>query len=143
MSNLISGSQAKQYIKDRVDEWLSLYGTVKKSYGDIVIKYEDYNFSTSDSAMADIAKHISRFVNKPIVVSCCQKSWVFDKTEYYEGGYSIHGNQITPKVSSKKLYEIKDAIAYYGVEVLDSITSRTTDSYGVSAKTEKVPQNRW
>jgi hypothetical protein len=102
-SGASSDSEAEKLLKAEADSWLNKMGTVSSSNGQLIIKYCDYGFENSESAMTDIAKHLERLLKPRFKLYESKHVWSYDQTTHYTSDtYIVRNGVATPASSSTK-----------------------------------------
>ncbi len=135
-----SNSDVTSEIKSILKNWLSKEGNVYTSNGDIILKYEDFNFSNASvKTMDDIAKHLTRKLSPRYTYTKNEWTITFKKTLYSGGAYTYFNGRITENVSSKDINVTESATAYFSLHPSKIDVSQASEK----ANSKHSSQNYW
>ena len=102
-SGATSDSEAEKLLKAEAEQWLNMVGSVSSSNGQHIIRYCDYGFESSETAMTDIAKHLTRLLKPRFKLYESEHTWTYDQTVHYTSDtYIVRNGVATPANSSTK-----------------------------------------
>lgn len=114
-----SSSDAKNILKAKAENWVRQHGSVITSGSNDIISYSSYGYSSSETAMQDIGKHLYRLTKPRFLCDAYEKSWDYHRVTYYSSGrYYIHNNIATPTGGSSETIDAHEkATAYINLHV--------------------------
>ncbi|MBP3301335.1 MAG: hypothetical protein J6M34_07535 [Clostridia bacterium] len=98
-----TNNEAGNLLKKEKEDILKSIGTVLSSYSGISLRYSDYGFSSSETAMSDLSKWLFKYLEPRFIRGAHEI--VLDYHDYISSGptgYVVHNNQVTPTGGSGK-----------------------------------------
>lgn len=118
-----SNSEAEKMLKNEEDAVLEKEGSVLNSNINTILRYSSYNFATSETAMLDLSKWLSKYLEPRFATYSYEINWEYEQTVTNgPTGYIVHNDRVTPTGSSSKTIK-----AYRGVIVSEILYTQTNN----------------